>query len=176
MRIAQAIQAAAAIVVGIFITFSQVHDALIGNIGVLILAAGLAISSAVLISKNESRAANTMKLIFYVALIGFSVLLILQQDQLWFFTLVFVWPFVNGFFEIGKFTSSIKGSVERKDSALTALINFGLIAAISISGLAAGLDPVAFVGFFGAYAVILGIHLGISSASPSSEPAAKSKA
>jgi hypothetical protein len=176
MRLAQAIQAAAAIVVGIFITFSQVHDALIGNIGILILAVGFAISSAVQISKNEARAVNTMKLVFYVALIGFGILLILQQDQLWFFTLIFVLPFVNGFFETGKFIASNKGSAERKDSALSALINFGLIAAISISGLVAGLDPVAFVGFFGAYAVILGIHLGISSASPTAEPAAKPKA
>lgn len=166
MRIAQAIQAAAAVVVGIFITFSQVHDAPIGNTGLAILAAGFAISNALLISKNEARATNVIKLVFYLALIAFCIILIAQQDQLWFFTLVFVWPFVNGFFEMGKFIASNKGSVERKDSALSALINFGLIVAISISGLVAGLDPVAFVGFFGAYAVILGIHLGISSASP----------
>ena len=49
---------------------------------------------------------------------------------------------------------------------LSALINFGLIVAISISGVVSGIDPVAFVGFFGAYAIILGVHLGISSASP----------
>ena len=166
MLIAQAIQAAAAIITGIFITFSQMHDALIGNIGIGVLAAGFAISTAVLVSKNQARASNTIKLVFYLAMVGFSVFLIVQQDQLWFFTLVLIWPFASALFETGKFFTSIKGTAERKDSALSALINLGLILAISVSGLVSGLDPVAFVGFLGAYAVILGIHLGISSASP----------
>jgi len=37
---------------------------------------------------------------------------------------------------------------------------------LAISGALTGLDPVAFVGFFGAYAVILAVHLGITAATP----------
>ena len=166
MRITQAVQAAAAIITGIFITFSQIHDALIGNIGLVILATGFAISSAILVAKNEARTSNIIKLVFYVALLIFAIVLIVQLDQLWFFGLMFIWPFVNGFFEVGKLFTSKPGSVSRKDSALNAFINFGLIVAVSISGFVSGIDPVAFVGFFGAYAIILGVHLGISSASP----------
>jgi hypothetical protein len=166
MRATSAIQAAAAIVAGVFITFSQIHDALIGNIGIAILAIGFAISSAILISKNESRITNIIKLVFYVGVIAFAAILIAQLDQLWFYGLMFIWPFVNGFFEVGKLFTAKPGTVERKDSALNAVINFGLIVAVSISGFVAGIDPVAFVGFFGAYAIILGVHLGISSASP----------
>ena len=165
MRINQAIQAAASIITGIFITFSQIHDALIGNIGLVILATGFAISSAMLAAKF-ARFTNIIKVVFYVAVIIFAIFLIAQVDQLWFFGLMFIWPFVNGFFEVGKLFSSQPGTVERKDSALNALINFGLIVAVSVSGYVSGIDPVAFVGFFGAYAIILGVHLGISSASP----------
>lgn len=166
MRATSAIQAAAAIIAGVFITFSQIHDALIGNIGIAILAIGFAVSSAILIAKNESRITNIIKLVFYIGVIAFAVILIAQLDQLWFYGLMFIWPFVNGFFEVGKLFTAKPGTVERKDSALNAVINFGLIVAVSISGFVAGIDPVAFVGFFGAYAIILGVHLGISSATP----------
>ncbi len=166
MQLTKAIQAAAAIIAGVFITFSQIHDAMIGNIGIAILAAGFAISSAILIAKNESRITNIIKMVFYFGVIAFAAVLISQLDQLWFYGLMFIWPFVNGFFEIGKLFTAKPGSIERKDSALNAVINFGLIVAVSISGFVAGIDPVAFVGFFGAYAIVLGVHLGISSASP----------
>jgi hypothetical protein len=172
LRITQAIQAAAAIIAGIFITFSQMHDALIGNIGLVILATGFAISTAILIFKNESRVINTIRFVFYIALIGFAIYLIVQFDQLWFYALMFV----NGFFEIGKLFNSKPGSPERKDVSLNVLINFGLIAAVSVSGFVSGIDPVAFVGFFGAYAIILGVHLGIASASPNGIASASPKA
>jgi hypothetical protein len=166
MRITTAIQAAAGIIAGIFITFSQIHDALIGNIGIAILAIGFAISSAILIAKKVSRIANVLNFVFYAAVAVFAIILIAQMDQVWFYGLMFIWPFVNGFFEVGNLFTSRPGSVERKDAALNAIINFGLILAISISGIVSGIDPVAFVGFFGAYAIILGVHNGISSASP----------
>lgn len=166
MRITTAIQAAAGIIAGIFITFSQIHDALIGNIGIAILAIGFAVSSAILIAKKVSRIANVLNFVFYAAVAVFAIVLITQMDQVWFYGLMFIWPFVNGFFEVGNLFTSRPRSVERKDAALNAIINFGLIVAISISGIVSGIDPVAFVGFFGAYAVILGVHLGISSATP----------
>jgi len=166
MRITTAIQAAAAIIAGIFITFSQIHDALIGNIGIAILAIGFASSSAILITRRVSPIANVLNFIFYVGVAVFAIVLIAQLDQVWFYGLMFIWPFVNGFFEVGNIFTAKPGSGERKDSVLSALINFGLIVAISISGVVSGIDPVAFVGFFGAYAIVLGVHLGISSASP----------
>jgi len=166
MRITTAIQAAAAIIAGIFITFSQIHDALIGNIGIAILAVGFAISSAILIAKRVSPIANVLNFVFYVGVAVFAIVLVTQLDQVWFYGLMFIWPFVNGFFEVGNIFTAKPGSGERKDSVLSALINFGLIVAISISGVVSGIDPVAFVGFFGAYAIVLGVHLGISSATP----------
>ena len=78
MRITTAIQAAAAIIAGIFITFSQIHDALIGNIGIAILAIGFAISSAILIAKKVSRIANVLNFVFYVAVAVFAIVLIVQ--------------------------------------------------------------------------------------------------
>lgn len=176
MRLVQAIQAAAAIITGIFITLSQVHDAQIGNIGLVIIATGFAASTALLAVKNNSRNINIIKFVFYLAILIFAAVLIVQADQLWFYGLMVVWPFVNGFFEVGKFFTSPAGSIERKDSALSALINFGLILAVSVSGLVSGIDPVAFVGFFGAYAIILGVHLGIGSASPNAIGSASPKA
>lgn len=166
MRIQQATQAAAAIIAGIFITFSQVHDALIGNIGIAILATGFTIATVILLFKKVEPILNYFKLAFYVGVTIFAIVLVAGADQLWFYGLMFIWPFVNGFFEVGKLFTSKPGTVQRKDAALNAFINFGLIVAVSISGFVSGIDPVAFVGFFGAYAIILGVHLGIASASP----------
>jgi len=166
MRITQAIQAAAAIIAGIIITFSQVHDALIGNIGIAVLSIGFSIATLILLTKKVQPILNYIKLGFYLGVSIFAIVLIAGADQLWFYGLMFIWPFINGFFEVGKLFTSKRGSVERKDSALNVFINFGLIVAVSVTGFVSGIDPVAFVGFFGAYAIILGVHLGISSATP----------
>lgn len=80
-----------------------------------------------------------------------------DPNVLWFLSLVILFAITVALLEIKKRT---------RDSQLTVVINFGFIAALAISTALTGLDPVAFVGFFGAYAIILSVHLGIAAATP----------
>ena len=178
MRINLAIQSAAAFIVGIYITFSQIHNASLGNHALSFLSTAFAVTATLeLISSKKSSSAKSQsfaasRIFLFGTLATAAISISLEPSEatvVWFLVLVSVFAGVNGLLEVRKSRTS-------KDARLSAIIHFGLIAALAVSTALTGLDQVAFVGFFGAYAAIFGVHLGISAASPNGKSSASPKA
>jgi hypothetical protein len=157
------IQTAVLFAVGIFITFSQVHNAIIGNLGLMFVALGFATAATIEVLKTKgtgkSNGGSSLQVIVFGAIATAAIVFAAGNDIVSFLILVITFAVFNGLLELKKVSI-------QKESKLSAFIHFGLVAVLGISGALTGLDPVAFVGFFGAYAVILAVHLGITAASP----------
>jgi hypothetical protein len=157
------IQTAVLFAVGIFITFSQVHNAIIGNLGLMFVALGFATAATIEVLKTKgtgkSNGSASLQVIVFGAIATAAIVFAAGNDIVSFLILVIAFAVFNGLLELKKVSV-------QKESKLSAFIHFGLVAVLGISGALTGLDPVAFVGFFGAYAVILAVHLGITAASP----------
>lgn len=168
MRVTQAIQAIAGIIAGVFITFSQIHSASLGNHALSFLSTAFAVTATLqLISYKKTGSVNAQpfaaaRIFIFGTLATAAITISLEPSEatvVWFLVLASAFAAVNGLLEVREARTS-------KDARLSAIIHFGLISALAISTALTGLDQVAFVGFFGAYAVILGVHLGIAAASP----------
>jgi hypothetical protein len=157
------IQTAVLFAVGIFITFSQVHNAIIGNLGLMFVALGFATAATIEVLKTKQsgkpNGSPTLQVLIFGAIATAAIVFAAGNDIVSFLILVIAFAVFNGLLELKKVSV-------QKESKLSAFIHFGLVAVLGISGALTGLDPVAFVGFFGAYAVILAVHLGITAASP----------
>jgi hypothetical protein len=157
------IQTAVLFAVGIFITFSQVHNAIIGNLGLMFVALGFATAATIEVLKTKgtgkSNGSSSLQVIVFGVIATAAIVFAAGNDIVSFLILVIAFAVFNGLLELKKVSV-------QKESKLSAFIHFGLVAVLGISGALTGLDPVAFVGFFGAYAVILAVHLGITAASP----------
>jgi hypothetical protein len=157
------IQTAVLFAVGIFITFSQVHNAIIGNLGLMFVALGFATAATIEVLKakgtGKPKGSASLQVIVFGAIATAAIVFAAGNDIVSFLILVIAFAVFNGLLELKKVSI-------QKESKLSAFIHFGLVAVLGISGALTGLDPVAFVGFFGAYAVILAVHLGITAASP----------
>jgi hypothetical protein len=157
------IQTAFLFAVGIFITFSQVHNAIIGNLGLMFVALGFATAATIEVLKTKGNGKlngnASLQVIVFGAIATAAIVFAAGNDIVSFLILVIAFAVFNGLLELKKVSV-------QKESKLSAFIHFGLVAVLGISGALTGLDPVAFVGFFGAYAVILAVHLGITAASP----------
>jgi hypothetical protein len=157
------IQTAVLFAVGIFITFSQVHNAIIGNLGLMFVALGFATAATIEVLKTKgtgkSNGNDSLQVIVFGAIATAAIVFAAGNDIVSFLILVIAFAVFNGLLELKKVSV-------QKESKLSAFIHFGLVAVLGISGALTGLDPVAFVGFFGAYAVILAVHLGITAATP----------
>lgn len=163
MRSALWIQTAFLFAVGIFITFSQIHNAIIGNLGLMLVALGFATAATIEVLKTKRsgkpKGSATLQVLIFGTIATAAIVFAASNNIVSFLVLVISFAVLNGLLELKK------ASVQ-KESKLSAFIHFGLVAALVISGALTGPDPVAFVGFFGAYAVILSVHLGITAASP----------
>lgn len=171
MRLTLWIQTAFLFAVGIFITFSQIHNAIIGNLGLVLVSLGFATAATIEVlktkrgeklgatSKPSGSVGPTLQVIVFGAIATAAIVFAASNNIVSFLVLVISFAVFNGLLELKKVSV-------QKESKLSAFIHFGLVAALTISGALTGLDPVAFVGFFGAYAVILAVHLGITAASP----------
>jgi hypothetical protein len=157
------IQTAVLFAVGIFITFSQVHNAIIGNLGLMFVALGFATAATIEVLKTKgtgkSNGGSSLQVIVFGAIATAAIVFAAGNDIVSFLILVITFAVFNGLLELKKVSI-------QKESKLSAFIHFGLVAVLGISGALTGLDPVASTGFFGAYAVILAVHLGITAASP----------
>jgi hypothetical protein len=142
----QIIQAAAAFVAGIFITFSQVHDANIGMYGLAIISVGWCIAAIVAITKRNA-------IIFNANNATSSAWILIQS-----------WGLFGALAELYLAIRQGKGSAQRRDHFINAGLAAALVVALALVTDAG--DSVSRVGFFGAYAVILAVHLGIAAASP----------
>lgn len=175
MRIVQAVQAFFAFVAGIFITFSQAHDADVAMLGLLLLAAGWFLASVIAIIKNLSPILHGVVFVG-AAVMGYSAISFDANNATtlaW--ILLMAWGSFGAIFELIFALRSTKQSPARRDHLISGALAIGLV--ISQASITAASDSVSHVGFFGAYAAILGVHLGISASSPkvipSPKPAAK---
>lgn len=174
MKLNLGLKAAVALATGIFITFMQIHDQVIGLIALTFLALGWAATNllAIFLSKNRISVLESVPLIVIQTIFGLIALnaeISLVQEpnsQILQFTpfviLVVTWGFLSGAYDVWQ--SQLVGAKTGpgRDFIISAGLNFVLAAIFLIPNL----DIVSAVGFFGAYSVLMGVHLGISAATP----------
>lgn len=168
MRQTNALRALVSLAVGLFITFSQSHHAAIGLTALAIFAIGFAITNAAgsAIWGKGLVAIEAMPLTIVSVLIGGLAILVPVGDEakakLAFIGLITVWGLVSGAFEFYLARRSGFKTQDGRDYLLSSTLSIVL----GLLFLAAPLDIVSAVGFFGAYLVISGVQLGVAAATP----------
>jgi len=164
-----ALRAAISFGVGIFITFNQSHSAATGLFALGIFGIGFALVNGVgsAVWGKGIFSLENFPLTLAALLVGTAAILVPATDPeaaaLAFVYLVIGWGLMSGVFEM---------YLARKAGFATRLGKDGLISAslsllVGLLFLIAPLDIISAVGFFGAYLVLSGVHLGISAATPS---------
>lgn len=175
-RVAQAARAFVSLAVGMFLTFSQSHSAEVGLLALGIFGLGFAVLNgfASVIFQKGLAAIENVPLTMVALLIGIFALLapntvsgaldaeVVTSDALAFKFLVTGWAIIAGAFELYQARRAGFKSPSGRDLLINA--SFGLLLAVLF--LLAPLDIVSQVGFFGAYLLMSGVHIGISAASP----------
>lgn len=173
MRLVSATKAFFAAIAGIIITFSQSHAALLG----LQVAAGyaLALGAALLaltaLFARKLFLANLAEALLLLIFGAFALLLTAasaEQTPVLLTWLISSLTISMGLISLWQSFQLGMRTKQARDPQLTAGLNFGLAALFLI----APLDQVALVGLFGAYLVLLAVHLGISAASPNTDKSA----
>lgn len=177
-RTVATVQAASAFVAGILITFSQAHDAAVGMIALAIVSIAWAGSLGWAAIADKKASGRIFRAVIAVSSAVMAVLAIQaatvsqpDAEQInWAWALLVSWGFAGAIAEVISALFAKPGSIRRRDH----LISAGLAAGLGISQfLTPASDPVTHVGFFGAYAVILAVHLGISVLSPTKKGSGK---
>jgi hypothetical protein len=170
MRINAAIRAAAAFGAGIYITFSQNHGIEVGLLGLTVLSFGWAIGSiySAAVAKDRIQMIAYIPLVVLQGLFGYLSLAGVIEATL-FGALITAWGILIGGYEILQGQMIGLRTRAGRDHLTTALLTIALGALF----LLAPLDEVSAVGFFGAYMVLIAVHLGLAAASPA-EAAKKS--
>jgi hypothetical protein len=165
-RIALAARAGISLAVGLFLTFSQSHGADIGLLALGIFGLSFAflngLASAVF--QKGMAAIQNVPLVMVALLIGIFALSA-SNDELAFKFLVTGWAIIAGAFEL--FQSRRVGFKTAEGRDL--LINSCFSLLLAVLFLLAPLDIVSQVGFFGAYLMMSGVHIGIAAASPAAK-------
>ena len=156
------------VTVGLFITFTQSHSAATGLLALAIFGIGLAVSNiaATTWDKKSYLSIESLPLTLISLAVGLFAVLIPQTDTtaqaLAFVYLVSGWAVVAGAIELYLANRSGFRTRAGKDGLITAVLGL----ALGLLFLIAPLDIVSAVGFFGAYLVICGVHLGIAALTP----------
>ena len=156
------------VAVGLFITFTQSHSAATGLMALAIFGIGLAVTNiaATIWDKKSYLSIESLPLTLISLAVGLFALLIPQTDTtaqaLAFVYLVSGWAVGAGAIELYLANRSGFRTRAGKDGLITAVLGL----AIGLLFLIAPLDIVSAVGFFGAYLVICGVHLGIAGLTP----------
>lgn len=178
MRASLIIKAAAAFIAGIYITFSQAHDANVAMFGLLIISAGWFLASIISVLKNSNPILNGVLILATAAMAWLAVSFEANNATTMAWILLEAWALFGAIFELIFALRAQKKSAIRRDYLINAGLALGLF--VSQVSITAAADSVSHVGFFGAYAAILGVHLAIASASPnaiaSASPNAQTKA
>lgn len=139
------------------------HDENIAMFGLIILSAGWFLSTMFLILDNQNKIVNGLIMLATASMAWLAVSFDANDSMAWAWQLLEVWAVFCVATELYFAKESSKKSAERRDH----LISAGLAVALLVAQLLIGTsDAVSHVGFFGAYAIFLAVHLGISSASP----------
>ncbi len=156
------------VAVGLFITFTQSHSAATGLFALAVFGIGLAVANiaATIWDKRKYLSVESLPLTLISLAVGLFAVLIPQADAtaqaLAFVYLVSGWAVVAGAIELYLANRSGFRNRAGKDGLITAVLGLGL----GLLFLIAPLDIVSAVGFFGAYLVICGVHLGIAALTP----------
>ena len=156
------------VAVVLFITFTQSHSAATGLFSLAVFGIGLAVANivATIWDKRKYLSVESLPLTLISLLAGLSAVLIPQSDStaqaLAFVYLVSGWAVVAGALELYLANQSGFRTRAGKDGLITAVLGLG----IGLLFLIVPLDIVSAVGFFGAYLVICGVHLGIAALTP----------
>ena len=169
MRISLILKAAFAFVAGLFITFSQAHDANVAMLGLVMISAGWFLASLFLILKNINPIINGLLMLATAAMAWFAVSFEANNATTMAWILLQSWGLFGAVVELLLALRAEKKSAHRRDSFINAGLALGLF--VSQISITAAADSVSHVGFFGAYAIILAVHLGITAASPSAQAA-----
>ena len=161
MRKAAGLRALISLPVGLFITFFQDHSAQVGLLSLLVVAAALAAGIvALVLGSQELRNHLPIAATGVVVAIAAGVALTRSETgQLALFSITVAgFGFVIGAFEL--YLASRFGFGDRLGRDL--LISAVLLLALGVLFVAAGLDQVSAVGFFGAFLILFGVHWGIA--------------
>lgn len=181
-RIVAAIQAVSAFAAGILITFSQSHGAAVGMIALAVISVGWAVAfawSAIADKKSHGRIYRSVLAIGSLAMAYFagqSALLFGTDSRneieqgIWAWILIGAWGIFGALAEVILSLFAKPGSVRRRDHQINAALATGLGLSQFLTPIS---DAVTHVGFFGAYAVILSVHLGLAVLSPAKKAEAK---
>jgi uncharacterized membrane protein HdeD (DUF308 family) len=156
------------VAVGLFITFTQSHSAATGLLALAIFGIGLAVANiaSTIWDKRSYLSVESLPLTLISLAAGLFAALIPQSDAtaqaLAFVYLVSGWAVVSGAIELYLANRSGFRTRAGKDGLITAVLGLG----IGLLFLIVPLDIVSAVGFFGAYLVICGVHLGIAALTP----------
>ena len=156
------------VAVGLFITFTQSHSAATGLFALAVFGIGLAAANiaSTFWDKRNYLSVESLPLTLISLAVGLFAVLIPQADAtaqaLAFVYLVSGWAVVSGAIELYLANRSGFRTRAGKDGLITAVLGLG----IGLLFLIAPLDIVSAVGFFGAYLVICGVHLGIAALTP----------
>jgi len=168
MRQSNALRAAVSLGVGLFITFSQLHNATIGLLALSIFSLGFAITNSLgsIVWGKGLVAIEAMPLTVVSLLVGVFALMAMSGEsaQTAFIGLVTVWGLVSGAFELYLARRASIKSTEGREFLMSAILS----ATLGLLFLVAPLDIVSAVGFFGAYLIVSGVQLGVAAATPSS--------
>ena len=162
------VRAAIFVAVGLFITFTQSHAAATGLFALAVFGIGLAVVNiaSTIWDKRRYLSVESLPLTLIPLAVGLFAVLIPQSDPtaqaLAFVYLVSGWGVVSGALELYLANRSGFRTRAGKDGLITAVLGLG----IGLLFLIAPLDIVSAVGFFGAYLVICGVHLGIAALTP----------
>ena len=165
-RIALAARAAISLAVGLFLTFSQSHGAEIGLLALGIFGLSFAVLTglASVLFQQGLAAIENVPLVMVALLIGIFALSA-TDDAMAFKFLVTGWAIIAGAFELFQSRRAGFKTAEGRDLLINAC--FSLLLAVLF--LLAPLDIVSQVGFFGAYLMMSGVHIGIAAASPAAK-------
>ncbi len=156
------------VAVGLFITFTQSHSAATGLFALAVFGIGLAAANiaTTIWDKRNYISVESLPLTLISLAVGLFAALIPLSDPtaqaLAFVYLVSGWAVVAGAIELYLANRSGFRTRAGKDGLITAVLGL----AIGLLFLIAPLDIVSAVGFFGAYLVICGVHLGIAALTP----------
>ena len=165
-RIALAARAAISLAVGLFLTFSQSHGAEIGLLALGIFGLSFAVLNglASVVFQKGLAAIENVPLVMVALLIGIFALSAVN-DELAFKFLVTGWAIIAGAFELYQ----ARRAGFRTTAGRDLLINSCFSLLLAVLFLLAPLDIVSQVGFFGAYLMMSGVHIGIAAASPAAK-------
>jgi uncharacterized membrane protein HdeD (DUF308 family) len=163
-----AARAAISFGVGIFITFNQSHSAATGLFALGIFGIGYALLNGIgsTVWGKGAFSLENFPLTLAALIVGLVALLVptgdLQAAALVFVFLVAGWGLITGAFELYLARRAGFATRSGKDNLISAVLSLVL----GLLFLIVPLDIVSAVGFFGAYLVISGVHLGISATTP----------